>query len=172
MLYLEKAGNMEKINIGKIVKAVALKGEVKVHTAAGKNGRYGELESVYINGEEYTIEKVRYQGDMAIMKLKGIDDRNAAEAMKGMEIYVEEEDLPELPEDTFYIKDLIGSAVIDEKTKNQVGTLKGVITNTAQDVYEINVSGNIVMVPAVKEFIKSVDIENKQIVINFIEGML
>ena len=163
---------MERINIGKIVKAVGIKGEVKVHTAAGSEGRYDEIEKVAVGETQYGIEKVRYQGNMVIIKLEGVDDRNEAEAMRGLELFIDEDDLPELPEDTFYIRDILGSTVYDGRDGKVAGCLKDVIGGRAQDVYVIeSPEGEDIMVPAVKEFIRSIDLEEKKIIIDFIEGM-
>ena len=109
---------MEKIKIGKIVNAVALRGEVKVYHYSDYKERFEELDKILVERrgkyEEYEIEGVRYQKEMVILKLKGINDRNEAEALKERDLYITEEDLRELPEDTFYVKDLIGCRVINE----------------------------------------------------------
>ncbi len=74
---------MTEINIGKIVNVVGLKGEVKVYNYSDYKERYEELDHIYLyemkNLKEYKIEKVRYQKEMVILKLKGIDDRDMAE---------------------------------------------------------------------------------------------
>ena len=81
---------VEKIKIGKIVNAVALRGEVKVYHYSDYKERFEELDEILVERnaakkravESYAIERVRYQKDMVILKLKGVDDRNAAEALK------------------------------------------------------------------------------------------
>lgn len=118
---------MEKIKIGRIVNAVALRGEVKVYNYSGTRERYEALERIIADDTEYEIEKVRYQDHMVILKLAGIDDRNAAEAMKNKDVFITEDDLEELPEDTFYIRELIGMTVEDEETGRIIGTLKDVL---------------------------------------------
>jgi|GEM_PF-86624 len=164
--------NMEKILIGKIVNAVALKGEVKVYNYSGFPERYGELERIIAGGKEYEIEKVRYQQAMVILKLKGVDDRNAAEAMRGKEVFITEDDLAELPEDTFYIRDLIGLNVVDDETGAVIGTLKDVLQNTAQDIYIVKrESGSDILIPAVAQFVKRIDPKGGEIRVSLIEGM-
>ena len=109
---------MEKIKIGKIVSAQGLKGEVKVYNYSDRPERYEELREIILSGRKtpdrvMEIEKVRYQGNMVILKLKGIDDRNQSEALRDTDICITENDLKELPEDTFYVRDLIGMKVVD-----------------------------------------------------------
>lgn len=164
---------MEKIKIGRIVNAVALKGEVKVYNYSGYKERYEELNRIIVNNKEYKIEKVRYQQDMVILKLKDVNDRNAAEALKTKDVFITEEDLKELPEDTFYIRDLIGMYVIDADTENTIGTIKDVIQNSAQDIYVVKCEeGPDALIPAVSEFVKEVNLEEKFVKVKLIEGMI
>lgn len=171
---------MEKIKIGKIVSAVALKGEVKIYHYSDYKERFEELDRIIvrkgtknIKETEYEIENVRYQKDMVIIKLKGIDDRNAAEAMRDSDIFITEADLRELPEDTFYIRDLIGCNVKDSKDDSFVGVIKDVLQTSAQDIYQVELkAGREALIPAVAQFVKGVDIENKTVWINVIPGLL
>ena len=160
----------EKIKIGQIVNAVALRGEVKVYNYSDPD-RFERLDSVLVEDRRYEISKVRYQAANVILKLKGVDDRNAAEALKGKGLYILESELPELPEDTYYIRDLIGMEVVNEAGE-KIGVLKDVLQNSAQDVYEIRLeSGKPGSVPAVGEFVKDIDLEAKKIIIRPIEGL-
>ena len=164
---------MEKIKIGRIVNAVALRGEVKVYNYAGYRERYEELDRIIVDNKEYGIEKVRYQQDMVILKLSGVNDRNAAEALKTKDVFITEDDLKELPEDTFYIRDLIGLPVLNAETGETIGKMKDVLQNTAQDVYVIKrEEGSDVLVPAVSQFVAEVNIEEGFVKINVIEGLI
>lgn len=176
---------MENIKIGKIVNAVALRGEVKVYHYSDYKERFEELDEILVerNGakrhamERYTIEGVRYQKDMAILKLKGVNDRNAAEALKDCDVYITEEDLRELPEDTFYVRDLIGCRVINEGSESEnaeeIGTITDVLQNSAQDIYQIKTkSGKEVLIPAVGEFVKEINISEKTVKVSLIPGFL
>lgn len=164
---------MEKIKIGRIVNAVALRGEVKVYNYSGSKERYEELDRIIVEGKEYGIEKVRYQQQMVILKLAGINDRNAAEAMKNKDVFITEEDLQELPEDTFYIRDLIGLEVVDAETGDAIGKLKDVLQPSSQDIYVVGrVEGSDVLIPAVSEFIKEVNVKDGFVKVHLIEGMM
>ncbi|MCI8348275.1 MAG: 16S rRNA processing protein RimM [Firmicutes bacterium] len=165
---------MEKIKIGKIVNAVALKGEVKVYSYSDYKERFEEIDRVILSdGREFKIENVRYQKNMAIIKFKGVDDRNGAEALKEKEVFITEEDLRELPDDTFYIRDLIGCKVCDSESGMTIGVVSDVLQNTAQDIYQVDLEkGGQVLIPAVKEFIKSVDIDEKVVEVSLIPGFI
>jgi len=164
---------MEKIKIGRIVNAVALRGEVKVYNYSGYKERYEELSRIIVEDKEFEIEKVRYQQHMVILKLAGVNDRNAAEAMKNKDVYITEDDLLELPEDTFYIRDLIGLSVIDETTGETIGKLKDVLQPSAQDIYVVKrKEGSDVLIPVVSEFVKEVNVAEGFVKVHLIEGML
>ena len=170
---------MEKIKIGKIVNAVALRGEVKVYHYSDYKERFEELDEILVERnaarkhtvESYAIEGVRYQKDMAILKLKGVNDRNAAEALKDCDVYITEADLRELPEDTFYIRDLIGCHVFNEA--DEIGVITDVLQNSAQDIYQVKTkSGKEVLIPAVSEFVKEINIEEKIVRVSLIPGFI
>ena len=168
---------MEKIKIGKIVNAVALRGEVKVYHYSDYKERFEELEEILVERKgkytAYEIENVRYQKNTAILKLKGVDDRNAAEALKESDIYITEDDLRELPEDTFYVKDLIGCRVLNEENGAEIGVIKDVLQNSAQDIYQITLkNGKEALIPVVGEFVREVSIEEKYVKIHLIPGFI
>ena len=164
---------MEKIKIGRIVNAVALRGEVKVYNYSSYKERYEELDRIIVEGKEYGIEKVRYQQQMVILKLAGVNDRNAAEAMKNKDVFITEADLKELPEDTFYIRDLIGLPVLNEETGEKIGVLKDVLQPSSQDVYVVKrEEASDVLIPAVSQFIKEVNIKDGFIKVHLIEGLV
>ena len=168
---------MEKIKIGTIVNAVALRGEVKVYHFSDYKERFEELDQVIVErkgkGKAFEIEKVRYQKGMVILKLKGVDDRNAAEALKDHDIMITEEDLRELPEDTFYVRDLIGCKVFNAETGAEIGTIADVLQNSAQDIYVIKTaSGKDAMIPAVGDFVDEVNVEEKYVKVKLIPGLI
>lgn len=88
---------MEKILIGKIVSASGLKGEVKAYNYAASVERFGKVRRIILSKDDaeksYEIEKVRYQNGMAVLKLRGVNDRDQAEAIRESMVYITEEDL-------------------------------------------------------------------------------
>ena len=165
---------MEKIKVGKIVNAVALRGEVKIYSYSDCKQRFEELSRLLIDGDmELEIENVRYQKNMVIVKFKSIDDRNKAEALKEKDVYITEDDLAELPEDTFYIRDLIGCRVFDAENGRLIGVVSDLIQNSAQDIYQIELEkGGQALIPAVGQFIRSVDVSEKVIKVSLIPGLI
>lgn len=163
---------MEKINIGKIVNVVGLKGEVKVYNYSDSIDAYVDTPEIYLEDKLVKVEKVRLQKNMVVLKLEGINDRDAAEKARGKNIYITEDDLPELPEGEFYIRDLIGMGVFEENG-NKIGEVTDVIQNSAQDIFEIETEENKkVLIPRVDEFILDIDAQKREIKVRLIEGLL
>ena len=163
---------MEKILIGKIVSAVGLKGEVKVYNYSDRPDIYEDTESIYVDDVLMRVKNVRLQKNMIILKLEGIEDRDAAERARGSELFVTEDDLPELPEGEYYIRDLIGmDAVLEDGSR--LGVVTDVIQNTAQDIFEVKTDeGKQVLIPKVPEFVLGIDLEKNTVTLHLIEGML
>ncbi len=163
---------MEKIKIGKIVNAVGLKGELKVYNYSDSIDIYETTEAMYVEDRLTAIENVRPQKNMVILKLAGTDDRNAAEALKGKELYITEDDLPELPEGQFYIRDLIGMSVTEEDG-TVLGHVSDVLQNTAQNIFEVErENGKKLLIPKVDQFVLNIDAEKRNITVRLLEGML
>lgn len=168
---------MERIKIGKIVNAVALRGEVKLFHYTDYKERFEEIEEILVEHkgkyDAYRIEGVRYQKNTAIIRLKGVSDRNAAEALKECDVYITENELRELPEDTFYVKDLIGCSVLNAENGKTIGKIKDVLQNSAQDIYQIELpSGKEALIPVVGEFVKEVNIDERYVKIQLIPGFI
>ena len=162
---------MDTIKLGKVTAPQGIKGEVRVYPYTDEITRFSEIEAVLLDGQKRKIQNARYMKNMAVLKLEGIDDRNAAEAIRGKELLLSKEDLWEQPEDTYFIDDLLGCSVASEDGSS-VGMLKSIISRPAQDLYEIErADGSTFLLPAVKEFIKNVDLDNRIITIHLINGL-
>ena len=163
---------MEKIKVGQVVNAVGLRGELKVYHYSDYKERFEELTKIYLENTLYQISGVRYMKDLVILKLPGIDDRSEAEKHKGENIYIDIEDKRVLPEDTYYVFDLIGLKVVDENGVI-LGTVSDVIQNSAQDLYEIERENkNKFLIPAVEEFILKIDMTSRTMTVKLIEGLM
>ncbi|NLY70768.1 MAG: 16S rRNA processing protein RimM [Clostridiales bacterium] len=163
---------MERLRLGKVTNAVGLKGEIRVYPYTDYKEKFEEIEYVLIDNKKFFIEGVRYIKELAILKLDGINNRTDAEKLKDMELFIYRKDAPPLPEDTYYVKDLIGLSVVDEDG-NKIGHLIEVIKGGAQDLYVVEPidGGNSFMVPAVGEFILTVDLDKNIMIVRLIEGL-
>lgn len=155
----------ERMELGKIVNTFGLKGEVKAYPYVDY---LNKVKKIYLNNNEMEIERARIQKNTVIMKIKGIDTIEQAETLINSIIEMEREDAPKLPEGTYYINDLLGFDVITDEGK-VLGKLENVYTGMgANDVYQV---GEILL-PAIKDVIKQIDTENKQIIVHLLEGLI
>ena len=170
--------SQEKVLIGKVGSPVGIKGEFRVNLYSQDSGNLKEGKVLLLERAEKSvsgaIEKVRYQKDKPVVRLKGIDDRNAAEDIRGMDVSIYANDMEELPEGEHYVRDLIGCKVVDlAQDGAEIGVLRDVIQNTAQSVLDVSTpDGKQVLIPAVDAFLRSIDEEAGVIEVELIPGFL
>lgn len=163
--------------VGKITGTQGLRGEVRVYPYTESADRFDELEHVFLNKEltrKMVIEASRPHKTMVVLKFEGIERVEEAEKLKDLELFIDRETQGrELDEDEHYIVDLIGKKVVDA-VHGPLGILEDVLTRTAQDLYVVRLdkTGKQLLIPGVKPFIESVDLEAGVIHVRLIEGML
>ena len=157
-----------RVLIAQIGAAHGVRGEVrlKAFTADPLSvARYGALESED-GRQRFEIEALRPAKDVLVVRLKGVADRNAAEALKNLRLYVAREKLPDPGDDEFYVADLIGLAA-ERPDGASLGTVKAVHNFGAGDVLEIELSegGATVMLPFTAATVPRIDVVARKIVI-------
>ncbi len=162
---------MDRIKLGKITAPVGVRGEVRVYAYTDELTRFSAIKELWVENTPAKIESARYQKNMVVLKLDICPDRNEAERLRNKELYLDRDKLWDVPDDTYFIKDIMGSKCVDEDGR-ELGCLVDVIQNPAQDIYVVrDSSGADHMVPAVKEFIKNVDTDKMLITIHVISGL-
>lgn len=161
----------DKFEVGKIVNTFGIKGEVKVALYTEDINNFKNNSKVYVNEKEMQVEKSRLQKNMLILKLKGIDNMNDAEDLRGSIIKVDRSK-NDLPEGTYYIADLIGLDVYTEDG-NLFGKVTDIYNTGANDIYTVKTQdGKEVLLPAIKDVIKQVDIQNQKIIVHILKGLI
>lgn len=166
----------DMLQVGVITQTHGVRGEVKVFPTTDDVNRFKKLKQVILDTGKETmsleIQSVKFFKQFVILKFKGIDDINDIEKYKRCSLYVTREHAVPLEEDEYFIADMIGMEVCTEDG-NIFGTLKDVIETGANDVYVIeNAEHGEVLVPAIKECIRSVDIEKGQMMIHLMDGLI
>jgi len=156
---------LQYIEAGEIVTTHGVRGEVKVLTWLDDPEMLCEFDRCRIAGKEYEMEQVRVQKTCNLVKLKGIDTMEAAQAMRGkiMELYREDID-----DEVIFAAELIGMEVYADG-KN-IGKIKEVLDYPGNSVYVVKGEYEY-MIPAVKHFILSTDMEKNEMQVKLIEGM-
>ena len=168
---------MERLlQVGVISSTHGVRGEVKVFPTTDDVKRFKKLKKVILDtGREHLtleIESVKFFKQFAIVKFKGIDNINDIEKYKGKSLLVDRENAVKLRKDEYFIADMIGLAVFTEDGE-EFGKLRDVLETGANDVYIIDsLKYGEVLVPAIKQCILDVDIENGKMLIHLMEGLV
>ncbi|WP_194190501.1 ribosome maturation factor RimM [Clostridium chrysemydis] len=153
----------ELFKVGKVGKTHGLKGEFKVIPTTQDVNNYKRYESVIIKGEERKIESVKFQKDRVILKLEGINSIEEAETFKNQIIEVPRDKEPNLEEDEFYVRDLIGIHVFDT-LGNDLGEIYDIIETKNNDVYWIRKPKEL-LIPVLKDIVLDIDLDEEKITI-------
>ena len=167
---------MEYIEIGQIVNTNGLKGVVKVNPFTDDISKFEDLKYVYIQLKnelkKVKIEQVRYNKNQVLLKLEGIDSIEEAEKYRNFYLKTEKESQEDLGEDTYYIVDLIGLDVYSDKNE-YLGKIEDVFPTGSNDVYVVKDNlGKQILIPAIADVVKKVDLNNGKMIINLIPGLL
>lgn len=162
--------------IGKIVNTHGIRGELKVIPLTDDMYRYDDLLWVYvrINNKQtkYNIDSVRYHKNNVLLKLSDVDDIGVAEKLKGCFVEIPRELAIMLPEGSYFVSDLLGCRVVDDSDKD-LGKIVDIIKTGSNDVYVVrDEESREVLLPAIKEVVLDVDINNGIIKVKLMKGLI
>jgi len=165
----------EWATIGKVVAPFGVHGELKVLSLTDIPNRFAELEAIYL-GPEHTrrsIKSVRpYKGEMVVMQLAGLEDATTAETLRNFDLSIPLQQLAKLPPDSYYQHDILGLQVVMLHGRN-LGTIVDIMVTGSNDVYIIKAAdGKQILIPAIKDVVKQVDLIRQMMYIDAIPGLL
>ena len=166
---------IDRFHIGKIVNTHGVHGEVKILPDTDDINRFSKLKKAVLlkdgKEKEYRVLRGAANGNTAILKLEGVDTPEQANLLRGSEIIIEREDAIKLPENTWFIGDIVGCSVFEEDG-NPLGKVTNVYETGSNDVFEVtDDAGRKLMVPALKQVLLSVDIEEQKISVKLLPGL-
>ncbi len=166
---------MDYIKVGRIINTHGIKGELKIFPLTDDISRFDDLKTVYLgdNKEKVEIEEVKYHKGLVIIKFKEFDNINQVLRFKDDFVFIDIKDKVQLPKDHYFIFDIVDCTVYDTEGQ-EIGIVTDVLQYSSNDVYVVKdkVKNKEYLIPAVKQFIVDIDIENKKIIIDPIEGMI
>lgn len=165
----------EMLRVGVITSTHGVRGEVKVYPTTDDPARFKKLKNVLLDtGKEklsLEIAGVKFFKNMVILKFKGIDNINDVEKYRKCALYVTRENAVALEENEYFIADLIDMEVVTDE-EERLGTLVDVMQTGANDVYVVKTeSGEEILIPAIRDCIRSVDVEKGQMCIHLLPGL-
>ena len=166
----------EYFEIGQIVNTSGLKGILKIKPFTDDIKKFSNLKTIYITTKsgltEFKIEQVRYVKNMVMLKLAGIDTVEEAEKYRNLYIKILRDQEEELEEGSYYVVDILGCKV-NTDANQELGKIVDVFQTGSNDVYVVkDEQGKQILLPAIKEVIKNVDVKNKIITVHLLEGLV
>ena len=167
---------VEYIEIGIVNNTHGVRGELKVIPLTDDMKRYEKLKEVFVEDSTgkrtlYSIKNVKFFKKLVILAFQGIDDIDKAQKLKGSKIVIHRKDAVELPEDTYFICDLIGCEVYEDN--NLLGKVKDVFPTGSNDVYVVkDDEGREILIPAIGHVVLNVDIINSRIDVKLPKGLI
>lgn len=166
----------EYFEIGQIVNTSGLKGILKIKPFTDDIKKFSNLKTIYIKTKsgltEFKIEQVRYVKNMVMLKLAGIDTVEETEKYRNLYIKILRDQEEELEEGSYYVVDILGCKV-NTDANQELGKIVDVFQTGSNDVYVVkDEQGKQILLPAIKQVIKNVDIKNKIITVHLLEGLV
>ena len=164
------------LRVGAVIKPHGIRGEIKVWPTTDDPRRFDELDDVILKTPSaertVSVEEVKYFKNIVILKLEGVDTVEAAESMRGADLYVTRDQAAPLADGEYYIGDIIGMDVVTDQGE-KLGVIRQVIDTAANDVYAVAREGRKdLLIPAIKQCIVSVDVENNLMTVHLLDGLM
>ena len=161
----------EFLIVGRILAPWGIKGEVKVEVITDFPERFAPRNLVYINSHPFEIESCRPHKQFLVLKLAAIDSVEVAEQLRDCDLTITRAELPELPEGQYYTFQLIGLVVVTTDGES-LGQVADIMTTAGNDVYIVEGKRGEILIPAIEDVVKSIDLKKGTITIEAIEGLL
>ena len=149
-------------------------GEVKVFPTTDDMNRFKKLKEVILDTGKETqllhIQQVRFFKNMVIVKFKEFRSINDVERLRGKSLYVTRENAVKLQKDEYFIADMIGIQVVSDEGED-LGILQDVMQTGANDVYVVEKDGEELLIPAIKDCILSVNVEEGKMEVHLLPGL-
>ncbi|HEY7400302.1 MAG TPA: ribosome maturation factor RimM [Actinomycetota bacterium] len=161
------------VNVGKVTKAHGLRGEVVVLPFTDNPDRFADGATVLLaDGRALSIRSSRLHGNRLLVVFEGVDDRTAADALRGSDLVVPESWLPELPAGEWWPHQLEGCEVVTESGRS-LGIVTDVIPNAANDLWVARdpETGAETLVPVLRDVLVDVDVAGRRVTVRDVPGI-
>jgi 16S rRNA processing protein RimM len=164
------------IAVGRITKGVGLKGEVNIAPLTDSLQRFEKLKTVWTGADEsqaakHAVTAVRATRTAVVVKFEGIDSRTAADALRGQLVFIAAKDVVVPKKGSYFIHDIVGM-IVEIESGEEIGTVHEVMQFPANDVWVVRGKEREFLIPAIKDVIRSVDVQRRKVTIRSLEGLL
>ncbi|MFD2616909.1 ribosome maturation factor RimM [Terrilactibacillus laevilacticus] len=169
---------LDWLYVGKIVNTHGIRGEVRVISDSDfTDERFAKGSKLYIRNaksnryQPIIVQNYRRHKQFDLLTFQGYPTINDVEPLKGSELFVSKEQLSDLEEDVFYYHEIIGCTVVTDEGR-VLGEIKEILSPGANDVWIVKTGGKDILLPYIDDVVKEVDIENKQIKVHLLPGLI
>ncbi len=166
-----KPSELEFITIGQILAPWGVKGKLKVEVITDFPKRFTPQSTIYVNRQPMTIDSTEWRKGKVIIKLNTVDSIEEAQKLRGQPVEIPHSQLYSLPEGQYYHFQLIGLEVWTTQGE-LLGNITEILTAESNDNYVVRGAGGEILIPAIDDVVKSVDLYKGHMVIDAIEGLL
>jgi len=145
--------------MGRVAGTYGVRGWIRVDAA---QDALADCRAWWIGGSSYAVEQVKEHSGTLLAQLRGLESREAAQKLNGSKVFVQREALPEPQAGHYYLADLVGLEVVNERGE-ALGVVQRWVFNGAQDVMEVARDGKVRLLPWTPGVVKNVDLQNQQI---------
>ncbi len=159
--------------VARVVAAHGIRGEVRCEVITDFPDRLKRTPRLY-RGEDHLLvplERARLDKRGAILKFGGVESRDEAERLRGQMLYVAEADAVPLPRDSYFWHQIIGLRVRSDAGQD-LGTIKEIIQTGSNDVYVVRADEREILLPAIKDVVREIDLAGGVVTVHLIEGLL
>ena len=161
---------VEYIPVGQIVNAHGIKGEVKLNPMGFDPEFLADFDVLYIGGKRTEVKSARVHKSVVLLTLPGVNDMDAALALKGKDVSIRRDDV-EVPEGYYFDEEIEGLTVIDSATGDVIGKVRRVLSYPAHKIYEVKGEREY-LIPAVPGvFVESVDLDAAEMRVHLMKGL-
>lgn len=158
-------------SIGKVVKTQGNKGELRVLPYLDFFDHLKKLDFVYIQNKKLEVQGIRPHNQFIVLKLKGCDSIDSGKEFVGCSVEVPKSRIKELSKDQFYWHDILGLSVFDEEG-NSYGQIEDIFPTGSNDVFVVKEKEKEILIPAIKDVIKEINLKEKKVIIHLIDGLI
>jgi len=166
-----KSSDLEFITIGRILVHWGIKGKLKVKVITDFPQRFAPSATVYISRQPMTIDSTEWHKGDVIIKLNAVDSIEAARRLQGQPVEIHPSQIYSLPEGQYYQFQLIGLEVWTTQGE-LLGNISEVLTAKSNDNYVVKGNEGEILIPAIEDVVKSIDLNQGRVVIEAIPGLL
>jgi len=166
-------GSDAYLAVARVVAPHGIRGEVRCEVITDFPDRLKRTERLF-RGEEHVLtalERARIEKHGAILKLGGVESRDDAERLRGQMLYVAEADAVRLPSDSYFWHQIIGLSVRSDGGE-ELGKVEDIIQTGSNDVYVVRADGREILLPAIKEVVREIDLSGGIMTVHLMEGLL